>query len=294
HLKRNWMWHSGEPDVKNKERDQLFRRERAEQRKARERHESEGPGAAFIYTHALQQAENGMSVTDPRRRLARLPNTRLAVMRPVNKQGYAEPPEVVTVTLKENVVKNKGGKGLKRKFSQSGLHAKKVLQHSEPRVRPMKLREKKPKRPYYDDKDQAALNKMTKERVVWTSQEDSLLLLCYVASCFLDNNSRGIIVPWTVVRDVMHENLQVSHSKTSRACQRRVNYVIKNPQTVLNLAVYLGEALQDKDLVAEFKSRKMKLSENEHMFREVLAKLRDKFRYDLVRASPVCSTVRTC
>lgn len=39
---------------------------------------------------------------------------------------------------------------------------------------------------------------------------------------------------------------KVSLNKTSRACQRRVFYCIKNPQTALNVSVYLGEALQDK------------------------------------------------
>lgn len=42
-------------------------------------------------------------------------------------------------------------------------------------LKPVKPRSKKPKKPYYDEKDKAALKKMTKDRVVWSSQEDSLV-----------------------------------------------------------------------------------------------------------------------
>ena len=39
---------------------------------------------------------------------------------------------------------------------------------------------------------------------------------------------------------------QTSQDKTSKACQRRLRYILKNPQTRNNVNLYKGEALQDK------------------------------------------------
>ena len=116
-----------------------------------------------------------------------------------------------------------------------------VLSHSAtPASLPMrKIRPKKPKTPYYDAEDRLALKRMTKERVDWSTSEDSLLLLCRVTSSFMDDR-KHMIVPWTTVRDVLHKHLPHSLDKTSKACQRRLNYVLKNAQTSLNVAVFLG------------------------------------------------------
>ena len=51
-----------------------------------------------------------------------------------------------------------------------------------------------PKKPYYDEKDQAALRLMRKLRVDWSTQEDSFLLLCKVAGSFLCANTRQQMV----------------------------------------------------------------------------------------------------
>lgn len=41
-------------------------------------------------------------------------------------------------------------------------------------------------------------------------------------------------------------NPQTSLDKTSKACQRRIRYILKRPETVANVTMYKGEALQDK------------------------------------------------
>ena len=61
----------------------------------------------------------------------------------------------------------------------------------------------------YDNKDYAALTRMTRERVDWTAQEDSLLLLCQVATKFLTGGRRDSLIPWHYIRDILHENIQV-------------------------------------------------------------------------------------
>ena len=54
-----------------------------------------------------------------------------------------------------------------------------------------------------------------------------------------------IAMQYFLVRRGYEMCFQSAHDKTSKACQRRVMYVMKNPQTKLNVDVYVGEALQD-------------------------------------------------
>ncbi len=114
------------------------------------------------------------------------------------------------------------------------------------------------KKPYYDDRDRAALRLMTKLRVDWTQQEDSFLLLCRVASAFLCRNSgagggggRQHMVSHTAIRDLLHQHFPESANKTSRACQRRINYMLKNQTTADNVALYLAEVQQDEKVRGE-------------------------------------------
>ena len=102
------------------------------------------------------------------------------------------------------------------------------------------------RKPYYDEKDRAALRLMRKLRVDWTPQEDSFLLLCRVAGAYLCKHGRQQMVSHTAVRDLLHSRFPESANKTSRACQRRINYMLKNQTTVDNVALYLAEVQQDE------------------------------------------------
>ena len=86
-------------------------------------------------------------------------------------------------------------------------------------VRVLKERPKVPKKPFYDDVDQEALKLMIGQRVDWTAEEDSLLLLCKVAGSYLGQNSenRHAMVPYIYVRDEIHARVpHLSMNKTSR------------------------------------------------------------------------------
>ena len=102
------------------------------------------------------------------------------------------------------------------------------------------------RKPFYDERDRAALRLMRKLRVDWSTQEDSFLLLCKVAGAYLCQNSRNQMVQYTAVRDLLHRNFTSSHNKTSRACQRRLNYVLKNVTTVDNVTLFLADLRQDE------------------------------------------------
>ncbi|KAI0233752.1 General transcription factor 3C polypeptide 1 [Lamellibrachia satsuma] len=189
---------------------------------------------------------------------------------------------IQTVPVKTGELR-KGGKGFKRKAAGDADKAAVPKKRRRPaKTVPGGSSSSKS----YDDVDQQALHRMTKERVDWSTQEDSMLLLCKVALLFLSSERRhGMLVNWCVIRDILHKHCRSARDKTSKACQRRVMYVMKNPQTKLNVDVYVGEALQDTALVQEFRKGKKyvktDLEKNTAMFQSLLAKLLKKFKASL-------------
>lgn len=89
-------------------------------------------------------------------------------------------------------------------------------------------------------------------RALWSANEDSFILLCRVASNLLYPNHEGQI-PHILVRDALHDKLPEGRDKTSRACQHRVNYMMKNPVTQDKVAVLVAEVKQDSRFVAQYK-----------------------------------------
>ncbi|KTG36858.1 hypothetical protein cypCar_00009457 [Cyprinus carpio] len=140
----------------------------------------------------------------------------------------------------------RGGRNLKRKREkkESTKPARKKK-----RVRPSRQSQAQ------DETDRRALLQMTRQRVTWTHMEDSLLMLCRVASHFLNRKLKRPFVPWTVVRDVLHAEFELSLDKTSLSVGRRARYIMKNPQTCLNYRICLAEMYQDKELMAKFMNR---------------------------------------
>ena len=57
------------------------------------------------------------------------------------------------------------------------------------------------------------------------------------------------MVPFCVVRDCLHEAYPESQNKTSRACQRRVAYMMRNPTTEYQVVNAYQELEQDPEIV---------------------------------------------
>ncbi|XP_066496947.1 general transcription factor 3C polypeptide 1 [Tiliqua scincoides] len=148
----------------------------------------------------------------------------------------------------------------------------------------------KNKRPrIHDEADQSALQRMTRLRVMWTVQEDSLLMLCRIASNVLNAKVRGPFVPWQVVRDIMHANFEESLDKTSLSVGRRARYIVKNPQTYLNYKVCLAEVCQDRALIEDFMSRKKNYQDPKvcaEEFKDFVERLKVKFSSALGNPRP--------
>ena len=75
-------------------------------------------------------------------------------------------------------------------FSITGIPFKSVKPSKKTRI--IKAIPKVSKKPYYDEVDQEALKYMTKLRVEWTKEEDTILLISKVAGSYLCQNSIAI------------------------------------------------------------------------------------------------------
>lgn len=112
------------------------------------------------------------------------------------------------------------------------------------RVMPRKTSVRK-SRAKYDEDDYRAMQRMEKLRVEWDSHEDNILLVCKVATTYLSPNPRKQMVSFIAVRDVLRTFSYNSYNKTSRACQRRLMYMLRQPRTVNSVTLGIEEIKQD-------------------------------------------------
>lgn len=106
--------------------------------------------------------------------------------------------------------------------------------------------------PNYDEVDKTALRLMSKLRVDWKEEEDHTLLSCKLAILYL-NPPQGCGVAFQAVRDILHFKHPTCINKTTKACQRRINYILKiNAETrnVLNFCV--EELKQNVDIEEKY------------------------------------------
>ncbi|XP_050686374.1 general transcription factor 3C polypeptide 1-like isoform X2 [Eriocheir sinensis] len=254
-------------------------------------------GSASYSQYLMNTTNPSAETLSPKHRLAGLRNVKLSVYRPrLGPDGKALEVPVGVVSRQP-----RGRKRRQEESQPSDVKAPAVKstrsrgtgrnnQYSYQRE--LKQRKKSPKKPYYDEEDRAALRRMNKLRVDWSSAEDSFLLLCKVASCFLFPNVRSQMITFSLVRDLLHERFPEARNKTSRACQRRINYIMKNATTEDNVSIFLEEVRQDASIVSEFKSPKVPRNktnlENVYskIFRELMNRLVVKFASSDSRQCP--------
>ncbi|KAK3581289.1 hypothetical protein CHS0354_033022 [Potamilus streckersoni] len=189
--------------------------------------------------------------------------------------------------LTKNVKGNKGGKGIKRKADSfdTGVAVKKLKRKVKktPVEGYRKLQDIKRKKPFEkgDEKDRLLYSGRHQHRVAWTAQEDSLLLVCRIASYLMDRKRRQMVVPYTVIRDILHTNFPgIAKNKTSQACNRRLVFVQKNSQTQQNISLFLETALRDQSIVERFVNKQYNIADPTlpDIFRELVSVLVEKFR----------------
>jgi len=162
------------------------------------------------------------------------------------------------------------------------------------RVMPRKTRVRP--RLKYDEDDYRALQRMEKLRVDWDSQEDNILLVCKVATMYLSPNPRKQMVGFIAVRDVLRTFSYSSYNKTSRACQRRLMYMLKQSRTMNSVALGVEEIKQDPfvdrrygGMMEKLKNECASPAEYEkrvtELFKELVAYIMKKY-YDIAELKP--------
>ncbi|NXN15434.1 TF3C1 factor, partial [Indicator maculatus] len=182
--------------------------------------------------------------------------------------------EITKEPTQDRTKRVRGGKSQKRKRLKKDTGKKTRKKKKEDSA------EKSKRLRYHDEADQSALQRMTRLRVTWTVQEDSLLMLCRIASHVLNAKVKGPFVPWQVVRDIMHASFEESLDKTSHSVGRRARYIVRNPQTYLNYKVCLAEVYQDKALTEDFMNRENNYEDPQvcaKEFKEFVERLKEKF-----------------
>uniref|UniRef100_T1JE27 Uncharacterized protein n=1 Tax=Strigamia maritima TaxID=126957 RepID=T1JE27_STRMM len=232
--------------------------------------------AGCFYKYYLQQTGNENLRTS--KRLSRLQDRNLS-LKTKDKQLEIK----VTLMTAQSRVERVRRQKRKRDDKSDTKKGKKLRKTIQKPMRTIRNKARIPKRrPYYDEKDKEALKRQPKKRVDWNATEDSFLLLCKVTSVLIaPNHYSQLVVASPFIRDLMLEHIPSSDDKTSRACQRRVMYMMRNPRTKYNVAVYVGEAQQDEDLMANVVHPNVPKTDEvswENAFKKVLLLVLAKFK----------------
>lgn len=140
-----------------------------------------------------------------------------------------------------------------------------------------------------DEKDRHIYLQRHKQRVIWTMKEDTVVLMCRLATLIMDERKKISLVSYPTFRDYLHEKCgKISYDKTSCGIQRRISFVLKNPQTETNLLMYYREALQDEFVLKNYVGKNFVVTDTnlKSDFRILVDYLLDKFKsLDLQKCS---------
>ncbi|XP_033321902.2 general transcription factor 3C polypeptide 1 [Megalopta genalis] len=185
------------------------------------------------------------------------------------------PPSVNALELKRKVEIKTDNTNDQRKYEaltgSRGIKQKSYVR----RVLPRKCSNRKKMK--YDEVDYRALQRMNKLRVDWDPCEDKILLICKVAMVYLCPNARKQIITFSMVRDVLRDYSVVSYNKTSRACQRRLLYMLRRQQNVNIVALGVEEVKQNFFIKKRFNDIMNKLKE-EHKSYEFETQVAEVFK----------------
>lgn len=142
----------------------------------------------------------------------------------------------------------------------------------------------------YDKEDMNALSLLRKQRSEWSKEEDSFLLMCRVASILIHPTSiHFTCVSKHVLRDELNKYLpNLAFDKTSKACQRRLMYMLRNPRTRSHVLDWVAEVKQDLEM-SQIKKPDVPITHTEEWtacFIDLLHRLLAKFQNKEHFASP--------
>lgn len=114
----------------------------------------------------------------------------------------------------------------------------------------------------WDEKDMKAKRFLGQKRSSFSKAEDSLLILCRIASVLINPESN---LSWSVhkrvVRNVLHRELIESHDKTSDACLRRIKYLRKLPNSIRSIDELVAGLRVDHEIEQLLSTKKMHIKD---------------------------------
>ncbi|XP_076298615.1 general transcription factor 3C polypeptide 1 isoform X2 [Lasioglossum baleicum] len=186
------------------------------------------------------------------------------------------PPSVNATELKRKAQTKADGTNQQKKYEAlTGCRNAKQKSYVR-RVLPRKCANRK--RMKYDEVDYRALQRMHKLRVDWDPYEDKILLICKVAMINLCPNPRKQMITFSMVRDVLRTYSLISYNKTSRACQRRLLYMLRRQQNVNIVALGVEEIKQNFFIRKRFNDAMEKLKEDFNTSFELEAQVAEVFK----------------
>ncbi|XP_050083732.1 general transcription factor 3C polypeptide 1 [Anopheles aquasalis] len=106
-----------------------------------------------------------------------------------------------------------------------------------------------------DEVDRRALRLMTKQRSKWDESEDQVLLMCRVALMYLYGDPLRPVttISITTIRDILHWACARAQCKTSNACGRRLQYMVRHlPHVAEQLRMYLEQCKLHPRVTSQF------------------------------------------
>ncbi|XP_031843956.1 general transcription factor 3C polypeptide 1 isoform X2 [Nomia melanderi] len=187
------------------------------------------------------------------------------------------PPSVNATELRKKVQTKTDGNTNQQKKYEALTCCRNAKQKSYVRrVLPRKCSNRK--RTKYDEIDYRALQRMHKLRVDWDPYEDKILLICKVAMVYLCPNPRKQVITFSMVRDVLRTYSHISYNKTSRACQRRLLYMLRQQQNVNIVALGVEEIKQNFFIRTRFDNIMDRLKEEHKNFYEFDTQVAEVFK----------------
>ncbi|CAH0390855.1 unnamed protein product [Bemisia tabaci] len=163
-----------------------------------------------------------------------------------NTAAMVKPPSKAEPSKKKIVVK-------KLKLAPAGpaVVPKQFIKKTVPRVKKFKEKTVRVRKPLYDAIDQRALANMRTERTSWSAEEDNVLLLIKVSALYFNQKNQRCISYYRMARDFLHQKVECSKNKTSKAVQRRLLHLTRRPPiaraiSVCNAEIQFDQALQEK------------------------------------------------
>lgn len=105
--------------------------------------------------------------------------------------------------------------------------------------------------------DKEALKLMKTMRVTWSELEDKTLIMTRVALkfAFTQDTQATHYVGANVIRDILHWRTEKALNKTSKACTRRIQYLMKTKQMIKEqIAFYQEELRTNHDFVMKYRN----------------------------------------